>query len=315
MMGNRTVYVDHLKSTICLVPREQLRHKCHGRTFRVPVHLKGMLRSLPTPPAVFSWSKNNTVKYPILGNDNYGDCYYAAVCHASQTYTANASTEDSFDVNAVVARYKVLSGGDNGLDDATIMPEWKAGIVGPKGPHKILDEMTVDPRDDASTLLAMWGFGGLIYTASLLDAWFANPKPGDTWDAVGQPDPSAGHAIYLTGKSAKGTYDLQTWGFNPPINLTPNGLKASDPELIVAFSLEQFNSKGVCAFTGMTYDQKAALWTQVGGMTLPPSPFPVVPPPTPVPPPVPPPTPVPVPPVGTNIVLQPGTYTLIVKGP
>jgi hypothetical protein len=306
----KQVYVEAAKSMVCLVPRDQLRHRSHGRTFRVPVHLKGLLSSLPTPPAVFSWSKNNTVKYPILGNDNYGDCYYAAVAHASQTWTANSGTECSFDVNALIARYKVLSGGDNGLNDAKIMPEWRSGIVGPKGPRRILDEMTVDPRDDASTSLAMWSGGGLIYTAALFDAWYANPKPGDVWDAVpGMPNPAAGHAMYLTGKSADGTYSLQTWGFNPPINLTPNGLKTSDPELIVAISLDQFDSNGICAFTGMTYDQKAAFWKQCGGGTLPPSPFPVTPP---VPPPVPPPPP-PAPP-GT-IQLAPGTYTIIVKGP
>lgn len=293
-MAHKKSYIPHLGREIILVPRATLRRRKEARVFLAQ-------GPLPTPPASFSWSKGNTVSYPILGNDQYGDCYYAAICHAAQTYTANGASECAFDPGAVIARYKILSGGDNGLDDATTMPEWKSGIVGPKGPHKILDEMTVNPNDDAATALAMWLFCGLIYTAALPDAWVRNPHPGDVW-YQSQSNPQNGHAMFLTGRKTAGTYDLQTWGFNPPINLTPDGLKGSDPELIVAFSLEMFNAQGI-APCGLAYSQLAALWVQCGGHALPPSPFgppsPVPTPPTPGPTPMPPtpPTPVPVPPV------------------
>jgi hypothetical protein len=284
------VHVPHLGHDVCLVPREQLRFRSHGRTFAIPHHLKGLLGAMPTPPAVFSYSKG--LQYPILGNDTRGDCFYTACAHAAQTWTGSAGAEVTFNPAAVVARYLQIAGGDNGLNDALMMPEWRGGIVGPRGPHKILDEMTVNPQDDASTALAMWAFCGLLYTASLLDAWYANPKPGDVWDAVGTPDPNAGHAIHLTGKEAAGTYELQTWGFSPCIHLTPAGLKVSDPELIVAFSLEMFNAAGI-APCGLSYDALAALWVQCGGHALPPSPFPPAPTPTPTPTPTPPPIPVP----------------------
>jgi hypothetical protein len=313
-MTHKRVFVPHAGRHFVLVNREQLRFKAHKRQFRIPMYAHaGMQRSL-VPPATFDWGSKND--YPVFGNDQYGDCYYAAVCHAAQTFTGNASSECTFDVNTITQRYLQIAGGDNGLDDGTIMPEWKSGIVGPNGPRKILDEMTVDPNDDASTALAMWAFCGLIYTCSLLDSWLSNPQPGQTWDANGRPDPNAGHAILLTAKNSKGGYDLQTWGFKPPINLTPAGLKAADPELIVAFSLDMFDRNGY-APCGQSYDQLAALWVQCGGKALPPSPFPPTPvPPTPVPPTPVPPGPTPAPPMpGGNMVmlataLQAGTYSI-----
>ncbi len=307
-MPNKIIKIRSINADICLVPRAQLRRTTDGRTFSLPVHLKAMLAKLPTAPSVFSWSKNNTVQYPILGNNRYGDCFYTACCHAAQTWTANAGTECSFDAASVIARYLKIAGGDNGLDDMTMMPEWRSGIIGPNGPHKILDEMTVNPRDDASTALAMWAFAGLVYTAALSDSWVANPGPGDVWDAS-TPNPDNGHATTLTGKTARGMYELQTWGFSPSIYLTPNGLKSSDPELIVAFSLEMFNSQGISP-AGMTYEQAAALWVACGGKALPPSPFP----PAPAPGPVVPPAPIPVPATQATLALAqslpPGVYIL-----
>ncbi len=300
-MANKLVHIPHLGHSICLVPREQLRRRTNGKTFSMPWHLRGIVTQLPTPPVPFSWSKGNILSYPIFGNDRYGICYMAACGHGSQTFTGNAGMECTFDVNAMIARYLKLSGGDNGLGDMQMMPEWKSGIIGPNGPRKILAEMTVNPADDASTALAMWVFCGLIFTAALPDTWVANPMPGNTWDA-GRPDENNGHAMFLTGKQANGTYELQTWGFNPPINLTPAGLKSADPELIVAFSLDMFNAAGV-APCGLTYAQCATIWQQCGGGSLPPSPFPAPPgpvPPAPVPPAPVPPAPVPpgpVPPV------------------
>ncbi len=259
----------------------------------MPWHLKGLLALIPTPPAAWDGSKGRSIKYPILGNNQYGDCYYADMCHCVQTFTGNGSGMPvAFDVNAVTARYKQLSGGDNGLGDDQVFPEWKGGIVGPSGPHKILDDMTVHPDDDAAIRLGMWLFCGCSYTASLLNTWLQNPQPGQVWDADGRPDPSAGHAMHLSGYDQTYYYD-ETWSLDPAIKLTPAGLKASDPEITVQFSLEMFNSQGIAPHNGMSYVQLATLWVQLGGASLPPSPFPPAPLP---PPPVPPLPPVPTPP-------------------
>lgn len=290
-MPHKRVLIPHLGRTVVLVDRDRLRWRRHGRTFRVPAHLKG-LRSAPTPPASWDWGQG--LSYPILGNDQYGDCYYAAMCHGSQTWTGHSTGyEYQFDEQAVINRYLAISGGDNGLSDSDIEPEWKGGIVGPGGPRKVLDFLTIDPADANAHALACWAFGGNVYTAALPDAWVVNPQPGDVWD-VAAPDQSNGHAMWQTGRDGSGRWVTQTWGFTPPIAVTQAGLAGSDPELLAVFSLDWFNAAGV-APNGMDYADLAALWVQCGGAALPPSPF-GPPPPTPGPtPPPPPPVPCPVP--------------------
>jgi len=260
---------------VVLVPREQLRRTTHGRTLRVPDHLPALAAQVPTPPAAADWSRGRTIRYPILGNDREGDCYLCDALHCVQTWTGNNGPEAQFDTNAVLALYHQLSGGDNGLSDGEIFPAWKKGLFG----HSILDDLAVDPRDDAAIRLGLYLFGGGSYTASLLDTWETDIHDGVTWDANGRPDPMAGHAMHLSGYTPA-VYQDETWGLR--VNLTPAGLKASDPEVTVQFSLEWFNARGI-APNGFTYDQLAVLWRQLGGTTLPPSPFGPAPDPTPGP--------------------------------
>ena len=265
---------------VTLVPREQLRFKGPKRFFKKPAaHLIGA----SPPPAMFDGSKGRAIKYPILGNDNYGDCYLADLLHCIQTWTGNVSTPAQFDLAAVVAYYLKLSGGDNGLGDSQVFPAWEAGIFG----HKILDYLLIDPTDSASIQFAMWKFYGASYTCSLLSGWLNATNPGDVWDAgMGTADPNAGHAMHWSGYGIKVVnglpcYQDETWAIDPAIQVTQAGVKASDPEVTVHFSLDMFNAQGI-APDGESYDTKAALWVAAGGKALPPSPFP--PAPTPAPP-------------------------------
>jgi hypothetical protein len=279
--------------TFRLVPREQLRVKHRAHTLVIPKHIK-----VPAPPPSFDWTRANSLQFPVLGNNQYGDCYYADMCHCVQTWTGNVGTEVAFDQSAVIRRYLQISGGDTGLADSDIYGsnkngEWYGGIVGPKGPHKIIDNLLVSASDVSAISTAMYYFGCLSLTVSLCDQWLTNPQPGDTWGA-GTADPNAGHAICLNGKNAKGNWTLQTWGFNPPIELTQAGLQSADPELMVCFSLDWFDPKTGKAPNGMSYDDLAALWQTLGGNALPPSPFgPPTPPAPPPGPPAPPPPPTP----------------------
>ncbi len=286
-----TLPVPHLGRSVRLVPRDQLRFRSHNRTFRAGGMGLLDLAQVPTPPAAFDWSKGEALKFPIDGNGDYGDCYYAAVAHASQCYTGNSGVECQFDVGALTRRYLQISGGDNGLSDADILPEWKAGIVGPNGPRKIRDVLILDPNDLPACHLAAWGFGGLLWTCSLLTSWQANINPGAVWDANGYADPMAGHAMFLSGRRPDGTWDVRTWGISPAIRVTTNGIHAADSELLVAWSDDHFvASTGRCAFTNLDWEAKRAWWKQAGGKDPGPSPFA---PPAPAPNPPPAPTPAP----------------------
>lgn len=313
-----------------LVPRHILRRATHGRTLSVPHHLKALAAKIPTPPGVFDGSKGRAVTYDIMGNGAEGDCYETDALHCIQTWLVNAGQpEPSFPLAAVLAEYHALSGGDNGLGDDQVFPHWKGpGFQG----HKILDDLSVDPRDDAAIRLGMYLFCGASFTCALPDGWVNSNGPGFVWD-VGTPDQANGHAMHLSGYVTKGQpmpfdvphlglkkgqpspadyYFDETWGFLIPILLTPQGAKSADPELTVQFSLDMFDSTGFAPHCKMYYDQLAPLWHTLGGITLPPSPFGPMPQPIPVPP-VPGPTPIP--PAPTPIPAAAPVYDLILTGP
>jgi hypothetical protein len=272
---------------VCFVPRSIMRRRVTGNVFDLKL-IQSFADLTPVVPASWDGSKGRKIVYPILGNDQYGCCYYSDAAHCDQTWTGNAGVESSFDATAVVSRYLQIAGGDNGLDDATIFQEWDGGIIGPNGPHKILDDMLVNPRDDVAIRMGMYLFCGASWTAALPNAWVQSAKPGAIWDK-GTPNPANGHAMHLSGFDA--TYlNIETWGFNLPVKLTSAGRQSADPEVTLQFSLDMFDpATGIAPHNGMSYDELAALWAQLGGKTLPPNPFVVVPPvpPTPPTPPVP----------------------------
>lgn len=256
---------------IVLVDREQLRFSGKKQMSYSPM-IEGFV-SQPTPPAAFDWSKGRSIKFPILGNNRYGDCYYAAACHGSQCFNGMAGRMIEFDVNAVTKRYLQLSRGDNGLSDSDVMPEWKGGIVGPGGPHKIIDDIQVAVDDDQAISLAMWAFGGLIWTCSLLTRWLpGNTHAGDLW-TNNAPKSRGGHAMWLSGKPGDSKWQVETWAFDPPVTVTSAGMRAADSELLVCFSMEMFDANGF-APCGLHYLDLVPLWRSIGGHALPDSPFP-----------------------------------------
>ncbi len=236
--------------------------------------------TVPPPPTNVDYAKQLT--FPIYGNDQYGDCEVAAACHASQTWTGNVSTEDTFDVAKIIPYYLKLSGGDNGLNTDVMMGAWKKGLV--DGPHKIIDSMNIVATDQHAMQLATWLFGGIFFTLAVPDKWIQLAAPGYVWDAGPgiHSNPRNGHAVWFNTFGASG-YGVQTWGIAPHINITLAGVALCDPEASVCFSLDWFDPTGK-APNGFTYDQLAGFWVQFGGHQLPPSPFVVTPPgPPPVP--------------------------------
>ena len=262
-------------------PRHRLKANGTVRRMRsVAPPAKGTPPLPPAPPAL-DMSQGRKIQYPIDGNDEYGDCYYAAACHQVQSWTAQYGPPASFDEQAIIDAYLALAGGDNGLSDDEIFGEWAKGLVG--GEHQAIDHMVVP--DAATMRVAMYLFGGGLMTLAIPDAWLKLAKPGAVWTAGRgvSPDQNNGHAVHWSGYSGTG-FSIETWAMDPPITITDAGLAVCDPEMIVAFSLDNFDASGV-ANNGHTYDELAAWWVSLGGDPLPPWTGPVTPP-TPPPPPV-----------------------------
>lgn len=284
-----------------LVPREQLRCPKGTRRlgFPAPAGAKKIRKPLPTIPPSCDTAQNTSL--PILGNNRYGNCFYVACAHAVQIWAGANAQVATFDEAALIARYLKVSGGDNGLDWDTMMREWRSGIIGPNGPHKLLGLGCFNPTDKHLSQTCLYLFGGLVFTMGIPDAWLgAQNKPGGVWDDGPnvRPNPSNGHAVILSGYDERGYY-LETWGYDQPILLTYAGLAKCDPEACGAFGLEWFLPDNVSG-AGHAYADVRDWWLQLGGDDVPVNP----PAPGPGPGPDPGPAPAPLPPEFWQQLLQ-----------
>lgn len=289
-----------------VVDPSQLQFKSVKKRFSVPANTTPLKDVVP-PPATFDWSKGGTISFPMLGNDRKGDCFLVAPLHQIQAWTGMNGITTTFDTNAVITRYTKLSRGDNGLSDEDVIPEWKAGMLGPNGPHKVLDVALVDPADWQSVKTACYYLGGVITTHSLRTTWMTGIKPGMIWDATGSINPKAGHAVQESGiatVNGKEMLQVNTWGIQ--VYMTKEGLANSGAEVLAAVSVEWFNSKGFSP-TGTHYNEVAKYWELCTGHKLPAGLFPDPVGPTPTPP-------VPIPPApgpsSGNVVIDPVAKTV-----
>jgi hypothetical protein len=257
---------------VVLVPRDQLRAGPNTKTARLPHALRAAIerQELVVPPT-YDWTKNNTISFPILGNDQWGDCYYACICHDAQARAALLGSPIVFDPAKVIARYRVLSGGDNGLSDEDVIPEYKKGIVGPNGPHKILDTLIIPSTDQAALDLTGYAFGPQWFTFTVYSSFMSQAKPGAFIDSIsGGVD--GGHAVLCSGKTSRGR-KIETWGMSPSVEIGKNFISKVDPEFVAVFSLEWFDAQGY-APNGQHYSVLAPLWNSMGGNVPVPGPFP-----------------------------------------
>ena len=274
------IWVPYLDAFYHFTPRERMPSNRAGERLGV------VARTLPPVKLPVDWTKGNALQFPYYGNDQYGDCMYAAAAHGVGGFTGNVGTELIFDTKALIAAYRKLSGGDNGLDEDMIVAEWKKGLVNdPKS--RIFDSVDIDPNNAALMQAAVYLFGGVQFMLSVPNRWINNFKTGAVWDAPATPNPMAGHGIWFIGVQPNGNYQLLTWGTYGFI--TPAGVKVCDPSAFAVASLQWFNAQGY-APNGLHYTELAPLWNQLGGKPWPASPFP-----SPGPTPQPGPTPVPIP--------------------
>jgi hypothetical protein len=286
--------------------REELRFKS----------VKTKFASAPTdiaaPPAEFDFTSGGKWVNNVLGNNRWGDCFYVAPAHQSQCWCGMNGNPFVFSESALVARYRTLSPRDTGLGDDDVIPEWKAGIVGPNGPHKILDVALVDPSDWASVKSACYRLGGVLTTHRLRTTWESGIKNGMIWDKTGSIDPRAGHAVHQGGaKTVAGKEVLltSTWGLQ--VYLTKDGLANSDAEVLASVSKEWFNERGYTP-VGDHYNDVAKYWLAATGRKLPQGLFPDPGPPPPTPNPNPPPGPPPPSPIAGDVVIDPVAKTVTV---
>ena len=159
--------------------------------------------TMPTVTLPVDWTKANALSFPYDGNDQYGDCMYAAACHGDNTFTGNVGTESGFDEATLIKDYLALSGGDNGLDEGMILGEWKKGLASTPAAC-IFDSVDVDPNNANLMQAAIYLFGGVQFQLSVPARWISNFATGCVWDAPRSPTPWPVMAFVSTARTRRG---------------------------------------------------------------------------------------------------------------
>jgi hypothetical protein len=192
----------------------KLPAKFDSRTLRFSKYATG----LPDPPQSCDYTPKIPSPLGMLGNDQYGDCGFAAAVHQEMTWVDNES--QSLPVpssQAVIAEYLAFTGGqDTGVVLLDMLKFWRTtGING----RKIGAFALVNNQNPKEVQQAIWLFGGIFIGINLPVAW----QQDQVWDCPGTPTGSyapgswGGHAIcspkyfIVAGASEAGVYVI-SWG-------------------------------------------------------------------------------------------------------
>lgn len=172
------------------------------------------------PPPKKSVHNSRVVKtWPMLRNDELGDCVPAGILHKLQVDKALAghgpwvpTDEDAVLVYEQVAGYKPSDPStDQGTVELTAMKDWRKGLRLTGGTETILGFAAVDPHDAEHIKIAIDLFGGVLtgiglpVTAQQQRRWTVKTTHGD-----GAPGSWGGHCTYVPDYSGSGLTNI-TW--------------------------------------------------------------------------------------------------------
>jgi hypothetical protein len=185
---------------------------------------KYLTAQLPPAPAAVDYSKP-VPSWPMMGNDNYGDCTCAAAGHMIEEWTANTSTEKTLSDAQILAAYNHFAKGnaDAGANMLDVLKYWrKTGIGG----DKITAFAQLEPKNDGQVRDAVHIFGNCYIgvalpnfavapgTDFLKNPWVVPPQ-GPVGNAA--PNPQNGHCIPAVGYDSRNLY-VVTWGALKPMS-------------------------------------------------------------------------------------------------
>jgi hypothetical protein len=159
----------------------------------------------------------------MLGNDQYGDCAWAAMLHAVQLWTANSGAEIVPDTACALADYSAETGfsagpptaNDNGTVLLDALRYWMVtGIaIDAAGALDRLDGFaSIEPGDIEGIKRAIEEFGCVLLGVELPESAEEQFDAGEPWALLTEPDaPVGGHAVLAVAYDAGGMW-VVTWG-------------------------------------------------------------------------------------------------------
>jgi hypothetical protein len=166
------------------------------------------------PPAVPGW--------PMYGNDNLGDCTWAAIGHAVQVWTFLAGAERTPSVNDIEQGYwetgnppsatgQIGGPTDDGRMEPHVLSYWRRSGI-PNEPDSIIGYAAVNPKNEDRVKFTIANFG-CAYVALAMPL---TAEAQQIWDYVendpnNQPYSWGGHAVIIIGYDSEYLY-VVTWG-------------------------------------------------------------------------------------------------------
>ena len=199
--------------------------KYDARTLQFANYMDRMPGPLPTPPAEISYVVK-VPNWPVLLNDQLGDCVIAAMGHMVQQWTyfatGGAGMQTMTDDEALAA-YQEIGGydpndpnTDNGVCMLDALNYWRnVGIIVGGKLHKIGGYVATDPQNLLQARQAIWMFGnqftGVQLPTSVEDANDWTVPDGGIYSPAGQPGGWGGHCVPTMAESPE-TLTCVTWG-------------------------------------------------------------------------------------------------------
>lgn len=224
-------------------------------------------RSTP-PPGEIDYLRYLPDDIGMMGNNIYGDCFWAASYHARQVRTLFATgTMETEPDSIVLGAYSAATGfradqptSDQGTDPGEGF-SWmlRCGLPTRSTPVQIIGAIELDPRQPQDSLEALDYCGGLLVGVSLPKSFVALDDPPDVWDwAAGDTDSGEGHEIYL-GRADPSWQDIGivSWGKTHAYSLTPAFWSRAVTQCTAIIARDWVEVTGKTPF-GMTLDQLAA---------------------------------------------------------
>ena len=166
-------------------------------------------------PAQAHWGHGLT--FPMLGNNQYGDCVEAGFAHMVQIWGDHAGHPFTPTDDETLGAYTAITGfnpsdpnTDKGTDMLTALGYWQSTGL---GGQKITAYAKVNPLDQAQVSETIAWFGGAYVGVQLPKS--AQDQVGSEWTVTTGPDATAGswggHCIPLCGYN-QDTIWCVTWG-------------------------------------------------------------------------------------------------------
>lgn len=219
--------------------------------------------ALAVPPPAANWTKG-IQNFGMMLNDQLGDCTCAAIGHARQIWTANASVENTMPDADVLKLYEAACGyvpGDSSTDQGGVEQNVlsycvRNGVPLPQGVDKFLGFVEVDHTNLNEVKLTIQEFGcayiGIQVPESIYDAEGNVQKE---WGYVLNSPIEGGHAIILVGYDET-SFTFISWG--QLYKMTNPFFQRYCDEVYAIVSQDWINSQGKTPL-GITLEQLEAI--------------------------------------------------------